>query len=76
VLPARVQSLSADTLASAGADGMAGYQVLLRPQRTALAGRQGPCRLRPGMDLTADVVTRDTTVLRFLLNRLRIDRLW
>lgn len=76
VLPARVQSLSADTLASAGADGMAGYQVLLLPQRTALAGRQGPCRLRPGMDLTADVVTRDTTVLRFLLNRLRIDRLW
>lgn len=85
VLPARVQSLSADTLVSAGESGdsaesgvaaVAGYQVLLRPQRTALVGRQGPCRLRPGMDLTADVVTRDTTVLRFLLNRLRIDRLW
>ncbi len=86
VLPAVVQSLSADTLsidtlaaavpAEAMAAAPAGYQVLLRPLRTSLPGRQGPCRLRPGMDLSADVVTRDTTVLRFLLNRLRIDKPW
>lgn len=89
VLPARVSSVSADTMpAGAPADGGAGgpaagagagarvasaYQVLLQPQRTSLRGRhKGSCPLRLGMEVSGDVVTRRTTVLMFLLNKLRL----
>jgi HlyD family secretion protein len=77
VLPARVASVSADTIplatqAGAGESGAAAYQVLLHPEQIALRGRQGNCPLRPGMEASADVVTRRTTVLMFLLNKLRL----
>jgi len=77
VLPARVASISADTIplatqAGAGESAAAAYQVLLHPEQIALRGRQGNCPLRPGMEASADVVTRRTTVLMFLLNKLRL----
>jgi multidrug efflux pump subunit AcrA (membrane-fusion protein) len=77
VLPARVASVSADTVPLEGASGggspeAAAYQVLLQPERIALKGRQSSCQLRPGMEASADVVTRRTTVLAFLLNKLRL----
>jgi len=46
--------------------------VRLARGRLALQGRQGLCRLRLGMDVVADVVTRRTTVAVFLLNKLRL----
>jgi len=72
-----VASISADTIplatqAGAGESAAAAYQVLLRPEQIALRGRQGNCPLRPGMEASADVVTRRTTVLMFLLNKLRL----
>lgn len=41
-------------------------------QAGALSSRQGRCPLKPGMRLSGDVVTRRTTVLAFLLNKLRL----
>lgn len=77
VLPARVMSLSQDTLplapaAEGAAPSVSVYEVRLSPQRPALQGRQGSCRLRLGMDVVADVITRRTTVFSFLLNKLRL----
>lgn len=77
VLSARVASVSADTVpleapAGQGGPGASAYQVVLEPARPALQGRQGPCPLRLGMEVSGDVVTRQTTVLRFLLNKLRL----
>jgi multidrug efflux pump subunit AcrA (membrane-fusion protein) len=84
VLPARVTSLSQDTLPTAqgktdadpaGADGRqspVAYEVRLEPLRDSLRSRQGLCRLRLGMEVTADVITRRTTVFAFLLNKLRL----
>lgn len=79
VMPARVLSLSQDTLPIGSAGGKAdaapteqAYEVRLTPERLALRGRQGLCRLRLGMDVVADVVTRRTTVAVFLLNKLRL----
>jgi multidrug resistance efflux pump len=84
VLPARVTSLSQDTLPTAqgkpdadpaGSDGRqspVAYEVRLEPMRNSLRSRQGLCRLRLGMEVTADVITRRTTVLAFLLNKLRL----
>jgi len=76
----------ANGLASGSPDGGAGglaaggitraasaYQVVLQPQRTSLRGRhRGSCELRQGMEVSGDVVTRRTTVLMFLLNKLRL----
>jgi hypothetical protein len=46
--------------------------LLLRPERRQLQGRQGTCLLRPGLDVVGDVLTRRTTVLMYLLNKLRL----
>jgi hypothetical protein len=80
VLPAQVLNLSQDTLPASRTNSGEGreetpsqaYEVRLAPQRTALRGRHGLCRLRLGMDMVADVVTRRTTVAVFLLNKLRL----
>jgi len=79
VMPARVLSLSQDTLPSGSRETAPGtmaapqaYEVRLQPEKTALRGRQGLCRLRLGMDVVADVVTRRSTVAMFLLNKLRL----
>ena len=48
------------------------YEVVLRPERRKLQGRDQTCALRPGMAVVADVVTRRTTVMMFLLNKLRL----
>ncbi len=70
VLPASVESVAADVVPQK--EGEASYDVALTPQRRGLEGRNGSCALRPGMAVNADVVTRRTTVLMFLLNKLRI----
>ena len=71
VLPAQVLSLSADTLPAA--EGRQGsFELVLRPERRQLQGRQGACLLRPGLDVVGDVLTRRTTVLMYLLNKLRL----
>jgi HlyD family secretion protein len=75
VVPARVRSVSADTLPAAGSADAAparGYGIELDPARRELTSAQGRCALRLGMEIRADVVTRRTTVLAFLLNKLRI----
>lgn len=81
-LQARVVSLAPDALAaqaapgdvSAGSAALTGYEVTLRPVGTELLSpSRRSCALRQGMDLTADISTREETVLRFLL---RQSRLW
>lgn len=76
VLPARVQSVAADVAprqgAAQGESRASGYDVVLATPRRDLPGRDSRCALRPGMAVTADVVTRRTTVLMYLLNKLRL----
>lgn len=77
VLPARVISVSADTVpvpssSASTSSSSSYYQVLLDPKGKALKGRQVSCPLRLGMEVTGDVVTRQTTALMFLLNKLRL----
>lgn len=71
VLPARVESVAAD-VQPRQQDRPGSYGVVLKPQRRDLRGRSTVCALRPGMAVVADVVTRRTTVLMFLLNKLRL----
>ena len=71
VLPARVESMAADVQARQQ-DKPGSYEVVLKPERRELHGRSTTCALRPGMAVVADVVTRRTTVLMHLLNKLRL----
>lgn len=66
VLAARVVSVSADLV------GEGAYGVTLAPQTSVLQGREGPCRLRPGMAVQADVTIRRTRVLPWLLRTWRV----
>jgi len=75
VLRATVVSIGADTQTAAAGQGSSrasGYAVDLRPETGRLTSRQGDCRLKPGMPLQGDIITRRTTVLVFLLNKLRL----
>ena len=75
VLEARVLSISADTInQSAGSDGRgpAGFQVSLKPSTKPLTNGDRRCALRHGMDVQADIVTRKTTILGFILTKLRL----
>lgn len=71
VLPARVESVAGDVQPRQD-NKASGYDVVLTPERRQLNGRGAVCALRPGMAVVADVITRRTTVLMFLLNKLRV----
>jgi len=75
VLQARVLTISADTISqSPGGDGRSpsGFQVSLQPSRKPLSNGNRRCALRHGMDVQADIVTRKTTILGFILTKLRL----
>lgn len=55
-----------------GGVGASEYVVVLRPDDTQLASRTRICALRPGMDIRADIITREETVLQFLLRKARL----
>jgi adhesin transport system membrane fusion protein len=71
VLPARVESVAGDVQPRQD-NKASGYDVVLTPEQRQLNGRGSVCALRPGMAVVADVITRRTTVLMFLLNKLRV----
>jgi HlyD family secretion protein len=75
VLQARVLTISADTISqSPGGDGRSpsGFQVSLQPSSKPLSNGNRRCALRHGMDVQADIVTRKTTILGFILTKLRL----
>ena len=75
VLQARVQTISADTISqNTGINGRgpAGFQVSLKPSTKPLTNGGRGCTLRHGMDVQADIVTRKTTILGFILTKLRL----
>jgi multidrug efflux pump subunit AcrA (membrane-fusion protein) len=79
VLKAKVITISADTLQNEaiGAQTNTGsspglFQISLEPSADKLRAGNRICALRHGMDVQAEVVTRQTTVLGFLFTKLRL----
>mgnify|MGYP006281977683 FL=1 len=75
VLNAQVLSISADTISPGAAGsgrGNAGFQVSLKPSAKPLTNGNRHCSLRHGMDVQADIVTRQTTIMGFILTKLRL----
>lgn len=75
VLSARVKSISADTLQSdtniARSSGT-NYEVTLDPLGNHLESGSRQCLLRQGMDVQADIATKNTTILGLILTKLRL----
>lgn len=74
VLAGTVQSVSADLVPATSLNQPDRYRVLVKPRSRTLIGKVATCPVREGMDVVADVQTRRTTVLTFLLNKLRPSR--
>jgi multidrug resistance efflux pump len=79
-LKASVVSMSSDALplreAPEGTEGAAPasnlYEVTLKPERTALRAGGRSCEVKLGMQLQADIITRQETILRFVLRKTRL----
>jgi multidrug efflux pump subunit AcrA (membrane-fusion protein) len=78
LLTGRIKQVAPDTMAApAGATAAAGgggpfYEVTIQPDRRELGKGQERCALRIGMDLQADVMTKRSTIMGFLLSKLRL----
>lgn len=63
---------SGGSAVEAAPGGSSGYEVTLKPDRTTLKAGSRSCSLRLGMDLTADITTRQERVLAFFLRKARL----
>ncbi len=50
----------------------AGYEVTVEPQQTYLSNGSRQCRLQSGMEGKADIISREETVLRFILRKAKL----
>lgn len=50
----------------------AGYEVTARPDALVLTDEAQPCSIQAGMEGRADIVSRQDTVLKFLLRKARL----
>ena len=48
------------------------FKVLISPRNSSFGRGKSICSLRAGMEETADIITREETVLRFLLRKARL----
>lgn len=79
-LAARVVAVSPDSLpekgGSEGTEGAAAasnrYEITLKPASTTLRSAGRSCQVKLGMQLQADIITRQESILRFVLRKTRL----
>ncbi len=62
---------AASNQAEASAAGAA-YELTIQPQNRFVGSEARQCRLQSGMEGTADIITREETVLKFILRKARL----
>jgi HlyD family type I secretion membrane fusion protein len=86
VLQGAVQRVSKDSIKPDPALGQSGYalskrlgetnsafyEAIIKPNHLALGQKTNQCELQPGMEGRVDIITREETVLRFLLRKARL----
>ncbi|GAB4386195.1 MAG: HlyD family type I secretion periplasmic adaptor subunit [Elainellaceae cyanobacterium] len=79
VLNGNVQQISRDTIkpdSTASTPKSAFYEVTIEPSQLTLSQGNHQCVLQPGMEGSVDIVTRQETVLQFLLRKARLLSNW
>lgn len=81
-LPGTVMAISPDAVISASANATAGiapplsrqgtYAVTILPTQTSLSTGKENCAIQPGMEGRADIISRQESVLRFVLRKARL----
>jgi HlyD family secretion protein len=79
-LPGAVQAISPDaepapaapTDALKGTQNMGSYTVTIQPERSFLQASKQQCQIQAGMEGRADIISRQETVLQFILRKARL----
>jgi HlyD family type I secretion membrane fusion protein len=75
ILNGKVSAIAPDvTTANSGSAGSAAayYEVTIQPEKTYLTKQEQKYPLQPGMELTADIISKEETVLTFILRKARL----
>lgn len=48
------------------------YEVFVSPEASTFGRKEYQCSLQPGMEGSAEIITREETVLRFILRKARL----
>ena len=80
-LPGKVKSISPDTMSSNNTDSgtetpaqitQPGYTVIVEPQKQILQTGQRTCELLPGAEGRLTIISKEETVLNFLMRKARL----
>lgn len=71
VLEGKVSAIAPDTISSASSN-TPYYEVTIQPQNTYLVKRDRQYPIQPGMEVTADIIATEETVLTFAIRKARL----
>lgn len=72
-LKGAVRTIAADaTLSQGSVTGISSYEVMIQPERLYLLKSDRPYLIQSGMEVTADIISREETVLKFILRKARL----
>ncbi|MUG91239.1 HlyD family efflux transporter periplasmic adaptor subunit [Scytonema sp. UIC 10036] len=76
-LKGTVTTVAPDALPAAGNEtearaSRASYEVIIQPETRFVGNEDHQCLLQPGMEGTADIISRSETVLKFILRKARL----
>lgn len=73
ILQGKVKAIAADTSETNNSDpSSAYYEVTIQPERTYLVRRNQEYSIQPGMEVTANIISREETLLTFLVRKTRL----
>lgn len=71
-LKGKVSAISPDVMVSEGDRAATNFEVTVQPERFYLTAGERSCKIQPGMEGRADIISREQTVLAFILRKARL----
>lgn len=71
-LKGRVEAVAPDALPPKDGEKTATYEVTIQPQTSFVGESDRQCQLQPGMEGKADIISRQETILQFILRKARL----
>ena len=71
-LKGNVSAISPDAIASEEKNGAANFEVTIQPEKFDLTVGEKECKIQAGMEGRADIISREETVLTFILRKARL----
>jgi HlyD family secretion protein len=71
-LPAAVRAIAPDTMTSGDSNFPAHYEVTIEAKKPYLVKGDRQYFIQPGMEITADIISKEETLLTFILRKIRL----